>query len=87
MTKIKSLTTTRTNNTSLGEFVRIWLRGGIQKGAYTPSNLIIASEIAARLRVSPNRVRGSFSRPQADGLLVITPWAAPKWRNWAATKW
>ncbi|MBT3306246.1 MAG: GntR family transcriptional regulator [Alphaproteobacteria bacterium] len=61
-------------DSSLGEYVQVWLRDAIREGQYPPGSRIREAEVAERLDVSRTPVREAFGRLQADGLLILTPW-------------
>ncbi len=70
----KSPALTKNADTSLREFVQVWLRDAIRKGHYPPGSRIREAEVAVRLNVSRTPVREAFGRLQADDLLILTPW-------------
>ena len=73
-TTAKSPAITKNADTSLGEFVQVWLRDAIREGHYPPGSRIREAEVAQRLNVSRTPVREAFGRLQADDLLILTPW-------------
>ena len=75
---VKSPAITKNADSSLGEFVQVWLRDAIREGYYSPGSRIREAEVAARLDVSRTPVREAFGRLQADDLLILTPWRGAK---------